>query len=123
MQPLTVLLRKHRRVGGVQAHAEPGFISAVTIGIGGGVGGGLRLGLTYGVMLTIVFGLVVGIPVGAVGAAIRWLSAPVIETFAAAEHTRAAGRRLAPSTLRTDRMVTGAAVIGIGAAAAGGIGA
>lgn len=86
----------------------------MTIGIGGGIGGGLRLGLIYGAMLMIVFGIVVGVPVGLVGGVIRWLSAPVDE------HSPARNR-LSPSTLRTDRTVSIAAVLGIGAAAAAGI--
>ena len=80
MVPSTVLLRWGHRVGGLAGPAYAGMFSAVIVGVGGGLTGGLRLGLTYGVMLTIVFGLIVGIPVGLVGTAIRWLSAPEVET-------------------------------------------
>ena len=117
MEPSTVLLRRGRRVGGMAGPLRAGLFSAVVIGVGGGMTGGLRLGLTYGVMLTIVFGLIVGVPVGLVGAVIRWLSAPVAKISEAPE-----GVKMAPSTLRTDRTVTVAAVIGIGTAAAAGIG-
>jgi hypothetical protein len=96
------------------------MFSAMIIGVGGGLTGGLRLGLTYGVMLTIVFSVIVGIPVGLVGTAIRWLSAPEVDT-ATEEGTASRRKRSTPSTLRTDRTVTVATVIGIGVAAAAGI--
>ena len=115
MEPSTVLLRIAPRVGGLIGAYRAGLVSAMTIGIGGGIGGGLRLGLIYGAMLMIVFGIVVGVPVGLVGGVIRWLSAPVTE------HSPARNRP-SPSTLRTDRTVSIAAVVGIGAAAAAGIG-
>ena len=121
MEPSTVLLRRGRRVGGIAGPYRAGLFSAVIVGVGGGFTGGLRLGLTYGVMLTIVFGFIVGVPVGLVGAVIRWLSAPAVK-ISAVEETKTHQRRLAPSTLRTDRTVTVAAVIGIGAAGAAGIG-
>jgi hypothetical protein len=120
MEPSTVLLRWGHRVGGLGGPAYAGMFSAVIVGVGGGFTGGLRLGLTYGVALTIVFGLIVGIPVGLVGTAIRWLSAPEVET-ATEEGAGNRRKRATPSTLRTDRTVTVATVIGIGAAAAAGI--
>ena len=120
MEPSTVLLSWDRRVGGLAEPAYAGMFSAVVIGAGGGFTGGLRLGLDYGVMLTIVFGLIVGIPVGLVGTAIRWMSAPVVE-MPTEEGASKRRKRAAPSTLRTDRTVTAASVIGIGSAAAAGI--
>ena len=120
MEPSTVLLRWGHRVGGLAGPAYAGMFSAVIVGVGGGFTGGLRLGLTYGVMLAIVFGLIVGIPVGLVGTAIRWLSSPEVET-ATEEGANKGRKRAAPSTLRTDRTVTVATVLGIGGAAAAGI--
>ena len=120
MEPSTVLLRWSHRVGGLAGPAYAGMFSAMIIGVGGGLTGGLRLGLTYGVMLTIVFSVIVGIPVGLVGTAIRWLSAPEVET-ATEEGTASRRKQATPSTLRTDRTVTVATVIGIGVAAAAGI--
>jgi hypothetical protein len=121
MQPSTVLLRRGRRVGGFAVASQAGLISAVAIGLAGGISGALRFGLAYGAMMTIVFGLIVGIPVGLIGTAIRWLSAPPVEA-PAEEGAKTRRRGRAPSTLRTDRAVTIAAVVGIGTAAAAVIG-
>jgi hypothetical protein len=118
MQPSTVLPRRDRRVGGWGSALQAGLISAVTIGVGGGVSGVLRFGLAYGTMMTIVFGLVLGVPAGLVGTVIRWLSAPPVESRPLEGK---AGRRAGLSTLHTDMIVTAAAVVGIGAAAAAGI--